>query len=300
MSYRFIFVLLLLFLAACKPALPPGTVASVNGEYISLHSVQALLDSRSASLGIPARPSVSEMRKNYAHALSILITHALVRQELAARGIEISEADMELAINGVREDFGDVSLTEYLAEDFLREEDWRQLFRDQLALEAFTERVLLPSVRVSLDEIRAWYKEHQEDFKVPENYNICYGSAKSREELEAWCKDAGSEKFDAGSCAQCQQTLPEMVPSPWQAEVKKLKPGSCARPAEIDGLWRTAAVIDRQPARILPLSEVYALIENIIIEQKKLAAFDQWLERRLADSSILALPDLFAREEGEE
>lgn len=287
------------FVTACETQLPPGTVASVNGEYISLHSVQALLDSRSASLGIPARPSVSEMQKNYGHALAILVAHALVRQELASHGIEISESDLQMAIDGIKEDFGEVSLSEYLAEDFLREEDWRQLLRDQLALEAFTDRILLPSIQVTLPEVRAWYEEHQQDFNLPEILDICYASADDPKKLETWCNTEGNSGPGTELFIQCQQTVAEYVSPPWHSGIKKIKPGACASLEEIDGKWRTLKLISKNPARRLPLPEVYALVENIVIEQKKLAAFNAWLENKLANSTIVALPELFAFDESD-
>ena len=42
----------------------PGIVATVNGEPITLHDVQILMDSRYASLGMPAEAAFEGMRES--------------------------------------------------------------------------------------------------------------------------------------------------------------------------------------------------------------------------------------------
>lgn len=283
-------LLLLCLLCACQEqTLPPGTVASVNGELISLHSVQALLDSRSAALGITHRPSVTDMQASYREALAILIAHTLVRQELAEKGLGVSENEMEEAIDQIRDEFD--GLADFLAEASLREDEWRQLMRDHLALRIFTERELLPSIKISLSEVQAYYTEHEKDFSLPENGLVCYAAADSREALEAWCGSLNDSEFSPGPLAHCmRQPLSENTP-PW--ELKKIRQRTCGKILEQDGQWRTVAIREKAPASQPRLSEIYGLIENILIEQKKLAAFNEWLEKKMAAASILGSPWLF-------
>ncbi|MBD5641179.1 MAG: peptidyl-prolyl cis-trans isomerase [Desulfovibrio sp.] len=287
----------LLFLAfallcSCREAaLPPGTVASVNGELISLHSLQALLDSRSVDLGIPARPSVAEMRERYRHALSILIAHALARQELASRGIDPDEKDVDEAIARIREDFGPDSLQDYFAETFLREDEWRQLMRDHLAVNILMERVLEPGLKVSLDEVRKYYEEHKQSLSVPEIARICHAAAKDRDEVAAWCEKA---EFENSPLAQCVDISPDSIPEPWASEAKKLRPGECGRIIGQEGQWRTVALLRKDGAREPRLSEIYGLIEARLLEEKKLEAFDSWLAQKLGASRVLVNPELFS------
>lgn len=289
-----IFLALFVLCGCREQPLPPGTVASVNGELINLHALQALLDSRSAALGIPRRPSVADMRERYRYALSILIAHALVRQELAKLGIEIDEKDVDEAIEQIKEDFGADNLEEYFTEAFLREEEWRQLMRDQLSVRAFTERVLAPAARVSLAEIKQYYNDHRESFMMPRAIRICHAQAAEKEELEAWCRAENSDEFERSPLSRCMDTRPETVGEPWAKELKKLAPGKCGRIIEQDGQWRALALARRYEEGARQLSEVYALIESLLQEEKKLTAFNKWLEQKLAQSRILASPGLFS------
>lgn len=291
----FMLPVVLLVLTGCQEApLPPGTIASVNGEAISLHSLQALLDSRSAALGIPRRPSVREMQAKYRHALSILIVHALIRQDLAARGIELKNEDIDKEIQKISEDFGAESLQEYFDEVFLREDEWRQLMRDHLAVRLFTDKVLGPEVTVSLAEVKEYYEGKKADFILPENARICLAVSESREQIEEWCKVGNGEDFETGSFAQCMDVTLKEAPEQWGSELKKLKPGHCGKLISEGGVWKTVGLVEKNPVSEAPLPEVYGLIEAILLEEKKLEVFDKWLSEKLASSRILVSPELFS------
>ncbi len=286
-------------LTGCEQALPPGTVASVNGELISLHSLQTLLDSRSGAPGIQSRASVAELQQNYRDTLAILIAHTLVRQELAARGMEVGERELNEAIRRLKEDFGEESLSGFLAEASLREDEWRQLMRDHLALKTFTERILEPSISISLEEIRSFYEEHKNEFELPPSALICYATADNRNALEAWCRSLAAGDFEPEPLGHCLEAPLADIPEPWQREIRTRKTRGCGKIMEQENQWRVAGVIDKYNARLPGLAEIFPFVENAIFEQKKLAAFEQWLEGKIATAHILGAPALFPRADAE-
>ena len=177
-----------LALSGClERRLPEGVMASVNGEPIHLAAVQALMDSRSTSLGIPLRPSLEDMKNRYGGALGTLIVHTLVRQDLARRGLSVTDAALEHAVEQVRADFGPGGLEKFLTDSSLREADWKALMRDYLAMDVFRKRVLLPAIQVSLEEARAYYQEHKAEFLLPGSLDVCLATAPDREALTAYC-----------------------------------------------------------------------------------------------------------------
>lgn len=288
-----IFLFAPFWLTACEEkAPPPGTVASVNGEHISLHSVQTLMDSRSVALGIPATPSVAEMQERYSNALAVLIAYTLVRQDLASKGIEVSPKEVDEAIAKIKTDYGEGKLEEFLAQAYLREDDWRRLMRDYLSLEVFTKRVLMPSIRISLDEMRDYYQKHVGDLKTPENWQICLYAGESREDVEAWCKALSPE---TGSDAQteCLAVPTADVPTPWQTEIRKMKPLTCGKILEVDEEWRTVALIAKNAAKTRKLAELYPIIEKTLQKQKLAGAFTDWLTDKLAHADVKTSPELF-------
>lgn len=296
---KFIFAAVLAvmpMLGACdrEPA-PQGTVASVNGEHINLHSVQALMDSRSASLGIPSGPSVAEMQKRYGNALGILIVHTLVRQELARLGMAVTENELDKAIGQIKSDYAGGSLENFLAEAYLREDEWRQLMRDYLSLDIFTKRILLPSIHIRLEELTSYYNRHADDFNMPETWRVCLKAAETKAKLEAWCAGLRLD-MPGGAGLQCVTVEEKEIPLPWQRDIKKIKPAACGKIIEDEGQWRVAAVISKNGAGKRKLSDIYAVIENILLDEKKNAAFDQWLTQKLKNADIRVAPDIISRE----
>lgn len=291
----FIFFLLgclLSALPACeKETASQGSVASVNGEYINLHSVQALLDSRSAALGIPSSPSVAEMQKRYGNSLAILIVHTLVRQELERKGIAVTEVELDKAIKQIKADYPDGNLEDFLAAAYLREDEWRQLMRDYLALETFTNHILIPSIRIRLDEISAYYKQNAAKFIMPETWRVCFKSADKKEEIDAWCSNLYAGMPPEANM-QCMTAVEKEIPDPWRQDIKKIKHLACGKPIQYEGQWRVAAVMAQKSSGARKLSDIYAVIENILLEEKKNAAFEQWLAQKLASADIRVAPEI--------
>ncbi|WP_165070863.1 peptidylprolyl isomerase [Desulfovibrio sp. ZJ200] len=282
-------------LAACPESrLPEGVVAVVNGEPIHLRSVQALLDSRSAALGTLQRPSLESMKRQYGEALGTLIIHALVRQELQRLQIPVGDAALEQAVAVVREDYGADGLARFLADESLDQKHWRALMRDHLAMIAFEKRVLLPGIRVALPEVRAYYQAHTGDFQLPETLEICFATAERREALDDFRNafPQGRTAAREALLAQCLDVKIEELPQSWRREVASLKPGTCSAARREDETWQAIGLVQRHKARTLALVDAYPLIERILREQKKITAFESWLERNLARSTIQVTPYL--------
>lgn len=285
--------LVALLLCACgQDSMPAGVIASVNGEPITLHAVQALLDSRSSWQDMSEAQSLDDMRENYCRGVSQLIVHALVRQELARLGLTPAKEDFDKAVKNVEEDFGEESLKKFLADSAIREDDWRSLMRDHLALETFKKQILSPGLKAGLDEVKNYYREHQKDFILPKSWHVCFLSAESINSLQGWCDNFARGIIGDEVVHQCRTVQIEEIPAFWQTAIASLKAPSCARPREEDGEWRSLALLEKIPARTLDLAEAYALVENILLARDRNRAFAQWLEKRTGQSRILLSPEL--------
>lgn len=286
-------LLFALLLCSCgEDRFPPGVVALVNGEPITLHSVQNLLDSRSMGSVLQSDTSFEELRSDYGRALSMLIATALVRQELEARGIAPEQRDLDQAIERISSDYGDDSLEDFLAEANLRPDDWKQLMRDHLAMEVFRNQVLLPTIKIEFQEIKNYYQEHKKDFVLPETARACFLSSLRREDIQAWCSDVKERKFLDDSVAQCVEVAISEIPQPWNRELKSLQPMSCGKIREEEGEWQSVALLERMPERAPELSEVFPLVEKILLEPRQSAAFEQWLAQKSATAKVLVAPGL--------
>lgn len=264
----------------------------VNGEPIYLHSLETLLDSRFSAYAHHAGMDVEEMQKGYAHALGVLLTHALVRQELRQRGINLPDQSEDAAIRDLNEEMGESSLEDFLTEVSIRKDDWQQLMSDYQALETFRNQVLLPNIKIELDEIRSYYERHKKDFRLPSYIRACFLTAAEKRELEALCKEQGLENISDSPLALCADMESSMLPSPWLEEEAFIKLNSCGKFQQENDLWQTVAILSRSPGKPAKLAEVYALVEKILLQEKQQAAFDKWLADKVASSSIMVAPEL--------
>lgn len=281
-------------LCACvdEHKVPSGVVASVNGEMIHLHSLQTLLDCRSASPGAKARQTLEEMRQEYLDALNVLIIHALVKQELESRGIALEQNAFNQLVGDIKNDYGNDNLEKFFNEASISEDEWLNLTRDFLAVETFKNQILKPALRVNKEEIKAYYTLHKEEFRLPETVAICFFSAESEAGLETLCANPANFSSTQASGVQCVEIALKDVPPQWQKDAKTMKPNTCAKFYLEDNLWQTVAIRGRKGGGEAKIGEVYPLIEKILIDGKIDAVFDKWLEQKIASSRILISSEL--------
>lgn len=285
-----------LLLTACfETRLPDGVVATVNGESITLRRLQTLLDSRSPSLGAMRTPSLENMRREYGEGLGTLIIYALVRQDLQRLQMSVSPAMLETAVDEVRNDYGGGDgLDKYLAEESLDPAEWRALLLDHLSMLTFERRILAAGIRISLPEMRDYYQAHENDFNMPETLRLCLISGESRSSVEEFCSvfPSGSGDSRKNVQLQCQDVQPGDLPQRWRKAAAALKPGQCAPVRQEAGLWSSVGLLERRPPANISLAEAYPLVEGMLREQKMSEAFERWLEKTLARSSIKIAKDL--------
>ncbi len=291
-KYLYYLILILPYLFSCTDQTPPsGVVATVNGEQIYLHSVETLLDSRSSSFALSPNLTVEDMKKSYAHALGVLITHALVRQELEHRNISLPDSTSDAAIEDFKEEMGEDGLNTFLMEASIRRDDWEQLRRDSQALETFRNQVLLPQIKIDLDEIREYYARNRQNFTLPSYIRACFINAREKADLQAICKDIKTASLSLSPQILCADMAPEDLPLPWNEEQAGMEVNTCGKLREENGSWQTVVITSRSKEQTPKISDLYALIENILIGQKEKTAFYKWLEDKIAASSIMVMPE---------
>ena len=268
-------------------------MAVVNGEPIPLRLMQTLLDSRSAAMGTLRQISLESMQLQYGDALGVLIVHALVRQELERRQIPVPEMSLAEAVRSASGDYDDKDLAKFLEDACLPEADWLALLRDHFALRIFERQVLLPGMIIELDEIKEYYERNKKFFHLPERLDVCFVSADEQEALDRYCADPpskGNEPADVR--ALCRTLAVDDLPPQWSKEVAALEIGACSGKKRQGESWLAVALTDRQTARHMNAVEAYPVIESMLFEEKKKAAFDIWLEKRLARATIRISPIL--------
>ena len=97
-----------------------------------------------------------------------LIDRELIHGEARRLNIALTEADVEAALQGYREDYPGSSFEEMLVERGLTLEAWREELKESLIMEKLLEQAVYSRVSVSDEEVAAYFKANRDQFDRPE------------------------------------------------------------------------------------------------------------------------------------
>lgn len=97
-----------------------------------------------------------------------LIDRELIHGEARRLNIALTDADVEAALQGYREDYPGSSFEEMLAERGLTLEAWREELKESLIMEKLLEQAVYSMVSVSDEEVSAYFKANRDQFDRPE------------------------------------------------------------------------------------------------------------------------------------
>lgn len=245
-----------LFLASGETVLPHQTIATVNGDPITLAELLAVHETSTFITSTSLPYSVDLLKEEYHFILQELITHALIRQEIEARGILVTEIDLQ---NAEREKRASYAMQDHLEmsrrhqentrlygekaealqkidtfSDLLLEqgislEDWRTMLARQVMKRVFLEQVIEPTILLQAEDIEAAYRAHPELLTLEKRVQCCLFHVNSRETAEAVLCALGQEEGDTikslenlnGYIVEDFLFSYDVLPEPWLNVVAK-------------------------------------------------------------------------------
>ncbi|MFP4315864.1 MAG: SurA N-terminal domain-containing protein [Desulfovibrionales bacterium] len=286
---------ILFFLAGCSSGTEDsGVVATVNGSPILLSQLEAKYDmSQLDGAGDPS-PSVSRLRHEYGDILGDLIVQELIVQDLDKLGIGITELEVQDAEEEVRKDYPDQEAFEQvLIEEYIDLNFWRQQLRTKLAVERFFEEVLKPEVQLNVEEAKAYYNDHVNDFYLPPRIDFYVFRGQERDgvtkAVDDFTKDPDGERIKAaypGLQVDRLKMREDRLPPTWHMALKELEPGQASMVFSDRSGFQVFVPIEYFPGKFLDPSTAYPLVERVLTERKMRDLFDQWLKESLENATI--------------
>ena len=278
--------------AGCsKESLPAGTVATVNGQPISLrllNAVQALSHFQRAG-DSAAELSVDVLRKQYGIALSSLIVHSLVVQELRKIGLEVPPERMRTEEALVRADYPGGEFEQALLEGQMDIQTWRELLHNQLAVELFAEKVLSRDITPSPQDIYAYYARHEKEFSYPASLYLRIISGAEQDQVEsagAVLRDNSAALLPSGVVEQKTAMPKTSVPEEWRKDVEALKPGEMSPVRKMQFHYQVVQVLEDMPATSMSVVEAYPLIERALIDEITDQKYADWMDQAVQKADI--------------
>ncbi len=293
--YLFFPVLLLMLLSCASDSSRESVVARVNGEPIYLEDVKAGHDAQYFRWQQNFPQSLQEIESSYAEILLNLVVHALVSQEMQARGMNIDENEVARKEQKVRMDYPEDEFEKMLIEEYIDLNFWRKQVRQKLIRDKFTREFLAPEVRVDVDEIEQYYWKNIEEFYVPDRIVFAYLSSIEEKNLEEALifleKNQDLAKVTDKNfkvCISSYEMRADQLPYSLAGDLKLLQPGELSRVKndKATNSFYSLYLLERKEGKLLKPHRVYEIIEDRLREEKVEKAFDLWLEETVAASRI--------------
>jgi peptidyl-prolyl cis-trans isomerase C len=283
------------------PAVLPQVVARVNGEDVGKGELERAIRNVEGRAG---RPVPQEQRDQvYRGVLDELLAFKLVQAEGKARGITVTEPEIDGRIGELRKNFQtEDAFTQALKGKQMTLVDLKNETRTELLVNKTMEAEVAPKVNVTPQDLDTYYKEHPDQFKQPEQLRASHilfavdGSATedfkktTRGQAEAVLKRAQAGEDFAGLAKQFSKDSSaanggdlnffprgQMVPSFDQAAFA-LKPGEISGIVESQFGYHIIKVTDYKPARAVPLAEVNDRLTQFLRQRKQQELIQQFVQ----------------------
>jgi len=277
-------------LCACSgESLPPGVVATVNGEPITLRELEARDDARSGVMLTPLHEAltVEGLRRRYGESLSVLIAEKLMLQALSEKKLLPSTADVREAENTIRADYPDGEFEKSVQEQYADIAEWRAQLKKMLALRVFQKKVLFPRIAVSDDDVTAWYKANERQFFQLGHLEFLFFTGPDRKRVEQAREAylAGKTPAD-GVTSSTLRMAPERLPTAWVESMTAAGKGKPTPVRQEEALYQFFVLTGRTEPRQLSQEEAAPLIREILAEKRAAPALEKWIEDTLSTAKI--------------
>ncbi len=153
-----------------------GYVARVNGVEISQTDMDRkfnLIRERYASMGVPLDDSkINEFKDNI---LNSLIDQEVLLQEAKTQGIKIDPAEIKAELDNFKKQFEtEADFEKQISEMNYSEANILSQIEQSKIIEKFIEEKIMPTISVTDEEVKAYFDENPDEFKVPERVNASH------------------------------------------------------------------------------------------------------------------------------
>jgi peptidyl-prolyl cis-trans isomerase C len=295
------------------PAVMPAVIAKVNGESIEsweLDSAVKQAEQRAGS-GVPA----DKKDAIYRGMLDELVALHALSQESRARKFDVTDADVNTQMAAIRQNFPtEEAYQQGLLMRNLTVDHLRAQTRMSLLAQKLIEQEINSKVAVQDAEVDAFYKQNVDRFKEGESVHASHILISAPENADQKTKDAARAKAaqilkdvkagkDFATLAKAQSQDPgsaekggdlgffpkgAMTPT-FEKVAFQLKPGAVSDVVETPFGFHIIKVLERRPARTVPLTEAAPQIKDYLTEGQRQSKLQQFVEQIKAKSKIQVL-----------
>jgi len=291
--------------AGAAPELVNGIVAIVNGTVTTEKEARQFIEPAIIALErlrLTQREYTERAMEIYKDGLSQLVERQLTLDDFKAAGYSFPESIIEDFVQDrIRERYGDrVKLIKTLEAQNMTYEQFRTDIRDQFIVEQMNLKNVASAVIISPFKIETYYKEHPEEFKLPDQIHLRMIERRKpdgsdpeavrrmareiKAKLDAGDKfpllaelySEGSQKRDGGDLGWVERSV---LRKEFAEAATTLKPGQHSGVIETPEACFLLFVEGVKAAQLKPLTEVRDEIEKTLLNQERARLQKKYVER---------------------
>ncbi len=278
-------------------------VAVVNAEVITQYQIDRELEKRKMGAEAQARLSSGDLDELRQRALNSLIEETLVRQRVKELGLEVSQEEIEAAINDVllQNQLSREELIEALSLQGMEFKAYQENLREQILRFKLLGREVKSKVDVSQQELLDYFREHIDDYRQKPTVHLARmtfplpdrpgpAEVESVRSLAVEARDrmrdgadflavladySGAGRAQGGDMGKVAE---EELTAAFADAVKGLTAGEISEPVETPGAFHLFKVVERNAGSVRQFDAVKDEIAKTLTEQKTDGAFKSWAE----------------------
>lgn len=288
--------------ALVAPEVVNRVVATIDGEPVTLFELRTFADQMRQRAGAGGDVPADDRAM-----LDELVLEKLLHKQIQEQGVAATDQQIDAYIMSIKErnKLDDAQLKQALAQQGLTWEAYRNQVRADIERAALINKEIRNKVNVSPEEIERYYKEHLDQYGMPEKAHVRLISvllpsgaspeqkAALRAEAEKVRKEAAGGKDFAALAKEHSQgpgadqggDLGEIERGKMQAEFEKaafaLKPGEVSDVIETESGYHILKVEQRSGEAHQPLAEVSGDIKEKLYRENMEERYDRWLKQDL-------------------
>ncbi len=99
-------------------------------------------------------------------------------------GITVSPDELDAAVKTIKQDYPDDAFRETLLKRYIDIKEWKKNLNEELLLKKIVDTALANSANVTFEEIKAYYENHQEEFRHPRMVQLRQIVTKTKADME--------------------------------------------------------------------------------------------------------------------
>lgn len=288
-------VFILITPPAVRAEVVDRVVAIINDSIITLSELNAATALEKTEAGKDAEKQGQDIHKLKARMLESLIEQRLVKQASDKAGIDVSEREIDNAIEDIKKqnNLSQDSLLVVLAQSGLTYRQYRDQIKEQIREVKFINREFRSKISVTEDDVKEYYSQNIKGFYGPASYWISLifvpagpdAKATLRAALEGLKNKEDfkelAKKYSVAASAEAGGDMGYVksgeMDKALEDAAKGLSAGEVSKPITAPDGTYIIKLIDKKDAAPVPVEEVRAKIQDRLFKKTMDERFSYWL-----------------------